>query len=299
MFTFIPSGMTPREKQRKAQYMRDNPTKGEAALWAWIRDGNLSGLKFETQVIIRGFIADFVCHQHKLIIEVDGSSHDDRQEYDEHRTSVLNDAGFRVVRYTNHETIKKITEVLPRIAAEVGVEMVIRAVPTAPLPKARPTKKKRRANGKAERAARKSAKVPCKPFEILPIPVTWPVLVRRLPDKRPLATGMEPYNPPPAQPKPKHVSAGKRAKQEARAAKIAAKEQRFSDKRAIKETRARAKQEKQRKQREQQRAAQLANIEKQKKIQAVNERHRLLENKAGGAKLPNDKPLLMVYRPRG
>jgi very-short-patch-repair endonuclease len=63
------------------------------------------------------FIADFYCHEVKLVIEVDGSVHDNHEvkEYDEGRTYELKELGITVVRFRNEEVLEKIGEVLKRI----------------------------------------------------------------------------------------------------------------------------------------------------------------------------------------
>ncbi len=83
---------------------RRNQTCAEQLLWEEIRK-NRYGLKFRRQHIIGLFIADFVCLKYRLVIEVDGGYHSqsDQQQSDAMRTKALNDAGFRVIRFTNEQ----------------------------------------------------------------------------------------------------------------------------------------------------------------------------------------------------
>ncbi|HNM27183.1 MAG TPA: class I tRNA ligase family protein, partial [Saprospiraceae bacterium] len=99
------------------QYGRDNrkaPTEAEDTLWQAIRNRKLDGLKFRRQHAIGSFIADFVCISEKLVIEVDGEYHssEDQKRFDEARTAFLNEAGFRVIRFTNEEVMNNLSGVL-------------------------------------------------------------------------------------------------------------------------------------------------------------------------------------------
>src|SRR5688500_17970966 len=73
-----------------ARTMRNVPTPAEQRLWEQLRNRG-TGAKFRRQHAIEGFIVDFVCIEHKLIIELDGSIHDepDQKLYDETRQSQL------------------------------------------------------------------------------------------------------------------------------------------------------------------------------------------------------------------
>ncbi|MFY8162125.1 MAG: endonuclease domain-containing protein [Candidatus Kapaibacteriota bacterium] len=92
--------------KQKALYNRKNPTYAEKLMWNLLRRNNL-GVHFKRQHLIYTYIVDFVCLELGLIIEIDGSSHDDKIEYDELRTQHLEYFGFRVVRFDNSEIIEK------------------------------------------------------------------------------------------------------------------------------------------------------------------------------------------------
>lgn len=82
-----------------ARGMRKQPSRAERAVWEIVRDQRL-GFKFRRQRPIDRYIADFACMEAKLVVEIDGASHDlaDQIEYDAERTSRLNALGWRVVR---------------------------------------------------------------------------------------------------------------------------------------------------------------------------------------------------------
>lgn len=89
-----------------ARKNRNHPTEAEKALWSMI-NGMRLGVRFRRQHIINDYIADFVCLEKKLIIEVDGNYHltDEQKGYDAHRTETLEQFGFQVLRFKNEEVI--------------------------------------------------------------------------------------------------------------------------------------------------------------------------------------------------
>jgi very-short-patch-repair endonuclease len=89
------------EKWAFAKAMRKHPTKGEQILWNELRMRKLNGLKFTRQRIILGWIADFYCASRFLIVEVDGSSHNDKMQEDKKRDSVMAAHGFYTLRIPN------------------------------------------------------------------------------------------------------------------------------------------------------------------------------------------------------
>ncbi len=100
-----------------AQAMRHEPTEAEKRLWNCLRNRTLNGYKFSRQVPIGNFIADFVCRERKLIIEVDGVTHGDASDvaYDERRTQFLEGQGYTVIRAFNHDVYKNLDGVLQTI----------------------------------------------------------------------------------------------------------------------------------------------------------------------------------------
>ena len=99
-------------------------TDAERALWNEIRAHRLMGLSFRRQMPIAGYIVDFACPDHKLIVEVDGSQHgnDADVRYDAVRTRRLESDGWRVLRVWNDEPLKNIDAVCDAIIRTIGVE---------------------------------------------------------------------------------------------------------------------------------------------------------------------------------
>ncbi len=102
-----------------AKNMRSNMTKEEVKLWNILRAKNFYNLKFKRQVLIGEYIADFVCPEKMLIIELDGSQHneDNNIENDKNRTAYLEQQGYKVIRFWNNEVwdnIDGVCEVIKR-----------------------------------------------------------------------------------------------------------------------------------------------------------------------------------------
>ncbi|MDE0405028.1 MAG: endonuclease domain-containing protein [Nitrospira sp.] len=92
-------------KPAKAQELRQHSTDAEQALWKHLRNRQLAGYKFRRQVLIGKYIADFVCFERKIVIEVDGGHHQEQALYDTDRTTWLESQGFQVLRFWNHEIL--------------------------------------------------------------------------------------------------------------------------------------------------------------------------------------------------
>ena len=87
----------------RARQLRGRMTGAERTLWQILRGRRLGGYRFRKQAPIGKFVADFVCHEAKIIIEVDGGQHNDLKQisYDEYRTMWLSSQGYFVRRFWN------------------------------------------------------------------------------------------------------------------------------------------------------------------------------------------------------
>lgn len=83
---------------------KSNPTPAEKVIWEFLRNKKV-GHKIRRQHIIDDFIADFVCLQKKVVIEIDGKIHEFNKEYDALRSAKLNALGYTVIRFTNDEVL--------------------------------------------------------------------------------------------------------------------------------------------------------------------------------------------------
>ena len=88
--------------QRKARQLRITMTDAERRLWSELRGRPLQGYKFRRQHPLGPFVVDFVCIEHRLVIEADGGHHADSND-DRRRTAWLKRRGWRVMRFWNND----------------------------------------------------------------------------------------------------------------------------------------------------------------------------------------------------
>ena len=110
---------------------RQNPTEAEAILWGELRNNKL-GYKIRRQHAIKIFVADFVCLDKRLVIEVDGDYHLNNKEYDTARTAFLKEEGFTVIRFTNEEVKMNLSKVLSDIKSSLDNELSVQSTSPSP-----------------------------------------------------------------------------------------------------------------------------------------------------------------------
>jgi len=93
----------------KAKQLRKNLTLQERLLWEELKGNKLLGLRFKAQHPISTYIADFYCHKIRLVIEIDGETHDssEQKEYDEGRAYEMTEFGIETIRFSM-KRLKKI-----------------------------------------------------------------------------------------------------------------------------------------------------------------------------------------------
>ncbi len=103
---------------QNAKILRKTETDAESLLWYKLRNRKLMGYKFRRQHPIGRFIADFYCHEARLVIELDGNIHDipEKMEYDEGRSSELEVFDVYVLRFSNNEIRNELKSVLEKIS---------------------------------------------------------------------------------------------------------------------------------------------------------------------------------------
>ena len=103
-----------------AKEKRKNPTEAEGLLWQHLKNKQL-GRKFRRQHVIGNFIVDFVDLSSGLIIEVDGGYHTlpEQKILDDERSKILNNKGYRILRFTNEEVIADINNVISKIKSSL------------------------------------------------------------------------------------------------------------------------------------------------------------------------------------
>ena len=112
--------------------MRNDPTEPEKRLWVILSRSQLGGFKFRRQVVIGTAIADFLCAQKALVVEVDGDTHTDPSQ-DERRTFGLEAMGYQVVRVTNEEVMRNLDGVATMLLT------TLQALPDRRVPRSNPS----------------------------------------------------------------------------------------------------------------------------------------------------------------
>jgi adenine-specific DNA-methyltransferase len=83
-------------------------TDAERAIWQMFRSRQIEHLKFRRQVPIGRYVVDFICHESRLIVEIDGGQHDSMASTETARTEVLQAQGYRVLRFWNNDVLANI-----------------------------------------------------------------------------------------------------------------------------------------------------------------------------------------------
>ena len=112
--------MSKQDKESKRSVWQPSPTMAERKLWKYIRRKQVLGVKFRRQMAIDRFIVDLCSPSIRLVIEIDGPTHDDTVEADAQRQARLEALGFEVIRFTNRDVLSNIEGVLEIIYDIVG-----------------------------------------------------------------------------------------------------------------------------------------------------------------------------------
>jgi very-short-patch-repair endonuclease len=129
-----PTWKVPPKLRTNARALRRNSTDAERILWSQLRDHRLNDAGFRRQVPIDNYIADFMCHAAKLVIELDGGQHfsERGEQANAARSAVIEAKGFQVLRFSNHDVMTNRVGVLETIAAAIAER-----APTLTLPRKR------------------------------------------------------------------------------------------------------------------------------------------------------------------
>jgi very-short-patch-repair endonuclease len=103
----------------RARALRRNVTEAEKSIWQILRSCQVDGHRFRRQVPFGRYIADFVCHDARLIIEVDGGQHDRPSLQEVERNRFLRDQGYRILRFWNNEVLSNLDGVHATIAEDL------------------------------------------------------------------------------------------------------------------------------------------------------------------------------------
>ncbi|MET0240814.1 MAG: DUF559 domain-containing protein [Sphingobium sp.] len=105
---------------RRAKELRNEATPPERRLWQHLRNRQLGGHKFSRQIPVGPYFCDFLCREQRLIVELDGATHAADPDHDQQRDAYCIALGFRVLRFTNADTMSNIEGVLQEVSAALG-----------------------------------------------------------------------------------------------------------------------------------------------------------------------------------
>jgi very-short-patch-repair endonuclease len=113
----------PPKNRRHAKSMRRVMTDAELKFWNAVRAHRLMGLSFRRQMPIAGYIVDFACPAHKIIVEIDGSghTHDHAIRRDAVRDRVLESLGWTILRFTNADALRDIDNLCLHVVTVAGL----------------------------------------------------------------------------------------------------------------------------------------------------------------------------------
>ena len=115
----MPHAIVSKGHRARAKALRQTMTNAETLLWRYLKAHRVEGLGFRRQVPMDAYIADFVCHSARLIVEVDGYIHDfeSSQRRDARRDAWFESQGYRVLRFTNDDVMGNLEGVVEAIRA--------------------------------------------------------------------------------------------------------------------------------------------------------------------------------------
>jgi very-short-patch-repair endonuclease len=131
----MPHALVGHRQRSRAKQLRQTMTRAETLLWRYLKANRIDGLGFRRQTPIRNYIADFVCLSAKLIVELDGESHDfeERQEADQARDAFFASEGFHVLRFTNEQVMSNLEGVV-EVIRQAASSRASGSPPSLPLP---------------------------------------------------------------------------------------------------------------------------------------------------------------------
>ena len=113
----MPHAVVSEQHRSRSKRLRTTMTRAETLLWRYIKAHRIDGLLFRRQVPMYKYIADFVCHSHRLIVELDGESHNSKSRIarDAERDAWFVSQGYSVLRFTNEDVLTNLSGVVDAI----------------------------------------------------------------------------------------------------------------------------------------------------------------------------------------
>jgi very-short-patch-repair endonuclease len=97
--------------------LRRNMTRAESVFWGMVKNRKLFNLKFRRQQIIDGLIVDFYCNELGLVVEIDGSIHEnlDQKYIDDQRNQIFKSRNLQIIRFSNYDIFNKLDHIIEQI----------------------------------------------------------------------------------------------------------------------------------------------------------------------------------------
>ena len=132
----MPHATVSQPQRSRAKSLRQTMTHAEILLWRYLKVHYVDGLGFRRQVPMRRYVADFACHAARLIIELDGETHDftSRQRDDLARDAWLSSQGYKVLRFTDDDVLTNLAGVVEVIRSAASAR-VLGSPPSLSLPR--------------------------------------------------------------------------------------------------------------------------------------------------------------------
>jgi very-short-patch-repair endonuclease len=123
----------PSPETDRARHLRKNMTTSEWRVWSYLKGRQMDGWKFRRQAPIGPYVVDFVCFAARLVVELDGNSHDDVvADHDGRRQAWLESQGFKVLRLSTDYP-----EIDPIGGVWEAIDLALSGVPASVAPSAR------------------------------------------------------------------------------------------------------------------------------------------------------------------
>ena len=114
------TGQFRKRNTERSRQLRREASPAERLLWTYLNAGKIDGHRFTKQFEIGPYYADLTCRSQKLVVEIDGWSHDVRQSHDKHRDEYMRAVGYRILRFSNEAVMSNIEGVVQTIAVALA-----------------------------------------------------------------------------------------------------------------------------------------------------------------------------------
>jgi very-short-patch-repair endonuclease len=127
----MPHAVVSKQQRSRAKLLRNTMTRAETLLWRYVKAGRIDGLAFRRQVPMQKYIADLVCHSRRLVVELDGESHDFEStiQRDAERDAWFVSQGYTLIRFTNEQVLTNLEGVVEAIRIEASKHVTPLPVP--------------------------------------------------------------------------------------------------------------------------------------------------------------------------